>query len=98
MLVRGPSQCGKTTVLSLLERTALAAGIETARFDPQPPTSDASPGKYDADMNVDDADSALAASELLQAAWGTETTEAGANRHDSEAVQLDARRACADRL
>jgi|GEM_PF-3055826 len=77
MLVRGPSQCGKTTVLSLLERTALAAGIETARFDPQPPRSDASPVKYDTDTNADDADSALAASELLQAAWGLKRPRRG---------------------
>lgn len=75
MLVRGPSQCGKSTVLSLLERKAHEKGIETAWFDPQPPSSDTLPNlKYDANA---DADAALAICELLQAEWGLQRPKRG---------------------
>jgi hypothetical protein len=75
MLVRGPSQCGKSTTLSLLERRAHEIGIETAWFDPQPPPSDSSLSlKYDADA---DAGAALAVSELLQARWGLQRPRRG---------------------
>jgi hypothetical protein len=71
MLVRGPSQSGKSTTLSLLERRAREIGIETASFDPQ--SSDTSAGiKHDVD-----GDAAYALSELLQASWGLQRPRRG---------------------
>lgn len=66
MLVRGPSQCGKSTALALLERRALEVGIETASFEPQPQLA----GNGHEPTNADaDANAAHAICELLQARW-----------------------------
>jgi len=71
MLVRGPSQSGKSTALSLLERRAHEAGIETAWFDPQPAPSDPPASNASTD------EAALAVSELLQARWGLQPPRRG---------------------
>lgn len=74
MRVSGPVQSGKSTALALLERRAHEIGIETAWFDPQPPSAATSNDRRDADA---DAESTLAASELLQARWGLEPPRRG---------------------
>jgi len=75
MLVRGPSQCGKSTALALLERRLHETGIETAWFDPQPASSDPRPG-IDSEAEGD-AHAASALCELLQARWGLQQPRRG---------------------
>jgi hypothetical protein len=76
LLARGPVQSGKSTLLALLERRAREIGIETAWFDPQPPSIGVpTNARYDADA---EADSTLAVSELLQARWGLNGPRRGA--------------------
>jgi transcriptional regulator with XRE-family HTH domain len=69
MRVSGPVHCGKSTVLSLLERKARAIGVETAWFDPGPTPSAVEAGKSQRDLN---ATVAMALSELLHAQWNLE--------------------------
>jgi len=75
LIVRGPIQSGKSTVLALLERRARQMGIETAWFDPRPPSTDAAKNaRYDEDG---EADATLAVSELLQAKWNLDRPRRG---------------------
>jgi hypothetical protein len=69
MLVSGPVQCGKSSLLAGLERKAREAGVETFWFDhrvtiPTPNITEREP-----DIN---AGAALAFSEAIQAEWGLE--------------------------
>jgi hypothetical protein len=68
MMVAGPVQCGKSTLLARLEQKARDIGVETAWFDARmSPTPNTQKAKHQPDSN---AAAALALSELLQAQWG----------------------------
>jgi hypothetical protein len=75
MLVRGPVQCGKSSLLARLEHKARLLGIETAWFDPklliiQTPQN----VREQPDINVM---AAMALSELLQVQWRLEQSPDG---------------------
>jgi hypothetical protein len=75
MLVSGPVQCGKSSLLTRLEDKAREKGIETAWFAPQLlPSSLALKTRQPSDVN---ATAATALSELLQAQWGLERPRDG---------------------
>lgn len=68
MMVAGPVQCGKSTLLARLAQKARDNGVETAWFDARLPASrNAQAAKHQADSN---AAAALALSELLRTQWG----------------------------
>ncbi len=68
MMVAGPVQCGKSTLLARLQQKARDIGVETAWFDARPPASpNAQRTRSQPDPN---AAAASALSELLQAQWG----------------------------
>jgi transcriptional regulator with XRE-family HTH domain len=70
MVVRGPVQCGKSSLLARLEHNAREMGIETAWFDPKVPTSPQSKStRQVADAN---SEAAILLSELLQTEWELE--------------------------
>lgn len=70
MMVAGPVQCGKSTLLARLEQKAREIGVETAWFDARLPTNPTEQKtRHQPDLN---ATAALALSELLQAQWGLE--------------------------
>jgi AAA-like domain len=62
MVVRGPVQCGKSSLLARLEHKALEKGIKTAWFDPATITK----AEHQADIS---ANAAAALSKLLQERW-----------------------------
>lgn len=75
MLVSGPVQCGKSSLLARLERKAQDLGFETARFDLRLPiTPVLQKAKNQLDIN---ATAAAAVSKLLQAQWGLEPPRDG---------------------
>lgn len=65
MLVDGPVQAGKSTVLALLQRKAFDAGMETAWFDPQSQTTAAGA----VDEAAAEADAARMMAELVEDRW-----------------------------
>jgi hypothetical protein len=68
MMVRGPVQCGKSSLLARLEQKALEKGIKTAWFDPG--TISKNPEEKQADISANlSAKAAAALSELLQNRW-----------------------------
>lgn len=69
MLVRGPVQCGKSSLLARLEHKAREVGVETFWFDHRVPISASQITKHDLDVN---AVAAMSFSESLQAEWGLE--------------------------
>jgi len=70
LLVRGPVQCGKSSLLARLEKGAREIGIETAWFDPRIPVSP-SPQRGSQETDVNRA-AAMALSELLETQWNLE--------------------------
>lgn len=70
MVVKGPVQCGKSSILARLEHRARQLGFETAWFDPRVPIS---PQPKPTQQATDpDSEAPLLLSELLQAEWGLE--------------------------
>jgi hypothetical protein len=68
MMVAGPVQCGKSTLLARLQQKAREIGVESAWFDARPlASSNVHRTRNQADPN---AATASALSELLQAQWG----------------------------
>jgi transcriptional regulator with XRE-family HTH domain len=71
MLVRGPVQCGKSSLLIRLESRAKRLGVETATFDPWLPPLDYPPHKPKGQADIN-ARAARALSQMLQAQWQLE--------------------------